>query len=229
MWYQHLIYFIIMLILSTILLLSMGALTFLLAKFFLKNDIVDIISAGAIILALSTLFAPIVGEVYPFVFGPDASDFYLSAEPTYLKINYDCNSSIMSINDSSDIEGQKPSHAAPMNLHNRTLRVKLYAYDVNPFITYDYQIRLNATPPGCINVTTSKPVIRTDMHSYIDIELNESMKPDVYSILFEGHGGDGKTRECMIVLEIIDPVHCKISIANFGGGASSGRGTGGYF
>lgn len=88
-WLQY-IYPIIALILSAIVLFIIGILVFKISRRFSyllfnqrDSDFIDIIFAGAILVALSQLFGPLVATTYPIILGPDASDYRISFESIY--------------------------------------------------------------------------------------------------------------------------------------------------
>lgn len=92
---QQLKWFLLTLILSAVILFLIGILIFYITKSLSKRVLgeekrnVDIIFAGAIIVALSQLFGPLFGASYPLILGPDASNYKLSFSSMYYNITYD--------------------------------------------------------------------------------------------------------------------------------------------
>jgi hypothetical protein len=182
MWLWQLCWFAFTLIISTGLLLSIGAFVFIIVRKLSKKFLsqprhhVDILFAGTVMLALSQLFGPLFAASYPLVLGPDASDYSLSFQSMYLNLSYNSTSGNYTIMSTTDSSGEYYGY-----INESKIRVgdkfyidnTIFANNLNPFMSYDNQIFLNITPPYGVTVFLSRPVINVGQRSDIIVEFTK--------------------------------------------------------
>ena len=149
---QQLKWFLLTLILSAVILFLIGILIFYITKSLSKRVLgeekrnVDIIFAGAIIVALSQLFGPLFGASYPLILGPDASNYKLSFSSMYYNITYDEiseNYTFTSTDNNGTIEDYHFHRGELIRIHTN-----ISAENKNPLMKYEDQIFLDLVPPG---------------------------------------------------------------------------------
>lgn len=88
---KHAYLAILLLLFAVLLLFSLGLIIIKLIRKFssplfgkdVGSEYIDLVFVGAILLAISQLFGPLVASTYPMIFGPDASDYRLEFEHIY--------------------------------------------------------------------------------------------------------------------------------------------------
>ena len=211
---QQLKWFLLTLILSAVILFLIGILIFYITKSLSKRVLgeekrnVDIIFAGAIIVALSQLFGPLFGASYPLILGPDASNYKLSFSSMYYNITYDEiseNYTFTSTDNNGTIEDYHFHRGELIRIHTN-----ISAESKNPLMKYDDQIFLDLVPPANVTASIARPVIIVGQSSDVIIGLYNP-NPGSYPIKVHGIGADGKTRDAMTVVA----VSCKIGTRSY--------------
>ncbi len=202
---QQLKWFLLTLILSAVILFLIGILIFYITKSLSKRVLgeekrnVDIIFAGAIIVALSQLFGPLFGASYPLILGPDASNYKLSFSSMYYNITYDEiseNYTFTSTDNNGTIEDYHFHRGELIRIHTN-----ISAENKNPLMKYEDQIFLDLVPPANVTASIARPVIMVGQSSDVIIGLYDP-NPGSYPIKVHGIGADGKTRDAMTVVAV---------------------------
>lgn len=164
-------------------------------KFNLKGEKAwyEIAIAGAIILATGQLVGSLCGVVFPIWFGSDISDYCLSSVP--INYSYEYNSTLNKYFDNNT------NQSAPANL---IFISKIYANNTHPLRKYNQQIYLNIVTPSGINATTFDYTIKPNGYTYLYVYTYNKNKlyPGRYILNITGEGGDGKSRECKVFLDV---------------------------
>ena len=97
----------------------------------------DIVFVGAILIALSQLFGPLVASTYPIIFGQDASDYRLKFDNEY--INTSCNYASNNLSMAKTTAGfdQYYNGAKAQFSDNNTFYNRITAINMNPFVKYN--------------------------------------------------------------------------------------------
>lgn len=202
---QQLKWFFLTLILSAVILFIIGILIFYITKCLSKRVLgeekrnVDIIFAGATIVALSQLFGPLFGASYPLILGPDASNYKLSFSSMYYNITYDEiseNYTFTSTDNNGTIEDYHFQRGELIRIHTN-----LSAENRNPLMKYEDQIFLDLLPPANITASIARPVIMIGQSSDVIIDLYNP-NPGSYPIKVRGIGADGKTCDAMTIVAV---------------------------
>ena len=203
---QQLKWFFLTLILSAVILFLIGILIFYITKSLSKRVLgeekrnVDIIFAGAIIVALSQLFGPLFSASYPLILGPDASNYKLSFSSMYYNITYDEISEnytfISTDNSNGTIEDYHFQRGELISIHTN-----ISAENKNPLMKYEDQIFLDLVPPANVTASIARPVIMVGQSSDVIIGLYNP-NPGSYPIKVRGIGADGKMRDAMTVVAV---------------------------
>jgi hypothetical protein len=201
MWY--LVYAGATVLFATFMLLGLGLLIFLLLnkyskKLFGEVKYLDFAFAGAILIALSQLFSPLVATMYPAVFGLDASDYRLEFENTYIILsnNSSPNNQTIAETDYGDVI---------VYVNNNTFYNKITANNKNRYFKHNKKIFLEIiVSDGRDNIMASltRPVIEIDQSSNLTIRFKDDPSPGLYRISVRGTDEDLTVRVAMMVIGI---------------------------
>lgn len=172
--------------------------------------------AGSIIMCVGQLF----GTLLPIWFGPNLSDFSLTTDPVYQKIElhepllsnggyttvtYTNNNTTKKLYDNYIINNS-------VGLSYYYFNASLTARNLHPIQEYTYQIALIANCPRGFEAIISNPSIRVHQSTDISIKANltylianTNFEETNYLITIEGTGSDGKKRNCNIILRFAIP------------------------
>lgn len=157
----------------------------------------EIAVAGSVILVTGQLIGALCGVMFPIWFGQDTSDFSLSSRP--INFDYEYNSELIKYNHADWI------NATP----DLIFTSKIYATNVHPLRDYNQQIYLEVLTPYGINSSTDDFAIKAGNYTtlYIYTYNKSALYPGRYTIIVRGIGGDGKSRECKLFLDIYKILH----------------------
>lgn len=214
----QLTWFFLTLIVATVVLLLIGVAVFFISKKFSEKfldkedqNLVNVIFAGTIIIALSQLFGPLFGAFYPLILGPEASDYNLAFSSMYYNVTLN-NSTYMYDITSRDIPVQHYPYNPFKNSEQISFHTKISAVDLNPIMGYDEEIFLDLIPPNKVNASVENPVIKVDQSSDVIISLNPN--PGTYPIKVQGEGADGKVRKAMTVIGVPSKIGTRLFTPN---------------
>lgn len=153
----------------------------------------EIAIAGAIILAIGQLTGALCGVIFPIWLGPDVSDYVLSSHPE--AHSYDYNSTF---NEFRYTRTQIDTSAYLI------FTSEIIATNLHPLRDYNREIYLNILKPSYINATLSNFAIKVGEKSilYVYAYDKKPLLPGRYVLIVQGVGGDGKTRNCSIFLDV---------------------------
>jgi len=170
----------------------------------------NIVFAGTILIALSQLFGPLFATTYPLICGPDACDYSLSSDWTYIDISYNNSTGNYSFEAKTDSSGliYDKGETTISIVENIVIYNTITAANSNPLLNYDDQIFLSIeTNNADISTSFSRPVIKVDQNSILDIKFVNKPHPGTYQIKVIGESGDGKKCEAiMMVIGISIPI-----------------------
>ena len=153
----------------------------------------EIAVAGSIILVTGQLIGALCGVMFPIWFGSDTSDYSLSCRP--ISFSYEYNSTLCKYYDN-----MTSANATP----DLIFTTKIYATNLHPLRDYNQQIYLEIITPKGINSSTADFAIKAGNYTTLSIYTynKTALYPGKYTITVRGTGGDGKSRECKLFLDI---------------------------
>jgi hypothetical protein len=158
----------------------------------------DFAFAGAILIALSQLFSPLVATTYPAFFGLDASDYRLEFENTYITLSNKSPSNNLTVAENAFGE-------VKVSVQNNTFQNKIIATNKNRYFKHNKKIFLDiavADRHDGITASLTRPVIEIDQSSNLTIKFKDDPSPGLYRIKVLGKDEDGTIREAMMVIGI---------------------------